>query len=366
MKKSIFLTVIAILFAGWVSVYAQTDDTNATPAQPANCTEDSNFPAIGVPHEYEVAISGTTGTATYDGSGTYNWYVTQNAGDLVTETNIVAKVNDYFDVNTETGQSTYHKEGATTKKIGLTWKPDALLNTNKKYFLVLKYEEDNGTCTAMNMKVMKIEPLNQFKLDIDPMDQDMATVIDGDTESATVCAADVDGASYDAGENKVKYTYGENTLYYQVTASGFAGQWKPQISLPALSTTGEQKYVSAQWSPDNGATWKDFTGLTTDGSAQMLTSNDLATIPVAVAGSSPSATYIYKIVVDNEKYETLVDQTLNVATDGTYGGSANDQLKDQKEDCSGDEDAFADKDDYTIKARPTVKATSGGFIQRVE
>ncbi len=30
------------------------------------------------------------------------------------------------------------------------------------------------------------------------------------------------------------------------------------------------------------------------------------------------------------------------------------------------EDEFGDKDDYTIKARPTVKATSGGFVQRVE
>ncbi|PVX52274.1 hypothetical protein C7377_0583 [Balneicella halophila] len=360
MRKSIFLTVLAMLTVAFL--FGQKADTEPTPTKPANCEENENFPAIGVPHEYEVEISGDG----YDGTGTYNWYVTQNAGDLFTETNIVNSTNDYFDVKaTDTEFSSYHKAGTTTKKIGLTWKAEALLNSNSKYFLVLKYEENNGTCDAMNMKVMKIEPLNQFKLDIDPVEDEAGTAF-GAGVSATVCAADVDGASFDATEDKVTYTYGENTLYYKVTASGFAGDWKPQISLPALSSTGDQKYVSAQWAVQGTDTWVDFNGLSQDASAQTLSSTTVATIPTDASGATPSETYIYKIVIDNERFETLANQTLNVATDGTYGGTNNDALKDQTDDCSGDEGVFADKDDYTIKARPTVKATSGGFIQRVQ
>lgn len=355
MRKSILLTVFAVFWA--MAAFGQTTDANPTPLQQTGCNEDENFPAVGVPHEYEVQISGST----YTGDGNFKWYVTQNAGNLLTETGAIAGTNNYFDVDSGAGLSAYNATTGTTEKIGLTWKSGALLNTNLKYFLVVKYSDDTGGC-ASNMKVMKIEPLNQFKLNIDPV-KDVAGTAFG--SSASVCAADVDGASYDASTNSITYTYGENTLYYKVKASGFAGKWKPQISLPALSTTGDQKYVSAQWSSDNGGTWHNFTTLAADGSAQTLTSTDLATIPTVASGSTPSATYIYKVVIDNEKYETLADQTLNIGTDGTYGGTNNDQLNDKTDDCSADESTFGDNDDYTIKARPTIKANSGGFIQKV-
>ncbi len=313
MRKSI-LTIATMLSMAFA--FGQTADTNPTPTQPAGCTEDANFPAVGVPHEYEVAISGTG----YDEDGKYNWYVTQNPANLLDEGTIVAESNDYFEVKTADADfSSYHKtDNSTKKKIGLTWKSGALLNSKTQYFLVLKYVEDNGTCNAMNMKVMKIEPLNQFKLDIDPV-QDEAGTAFTDPTKASVCVANVDSAKYDPATNKVTYTYGENTLYYKITAKGFVGKWKPQLKVPALSGKGGQKYVSAEWKDKDGA-WHSF-NIANDGTEQTLTSTDLADIPMpATAGATPTQDYIVRIVIDNEKYETLADQTLNVATDGTYGG----------------------------------------------
>ncbi len=344
MRKLSFLTV---MFALLISANVK-----------GQCTEDELNPAAGVPHAYEVAIDPANG---YNADGIYQWYVTKNATNLLT--GAMTDDSDFKATAASAALSAYNSTGNDTKnKLELTWKTEAIVDGGP-YFLVLKYTENNGTCDAMNMKVMKIEPLNQFKLQIDPAKDENGTPF-GASEDVAVCAADVDGAAYDSGTNEVTYTYGENTIYYNITASGFAGEWKPQIKLPALAGAG-QKYVSAQWKDANGI-WHDFTGLTQDGSAQELTSTDLATIPPAgTPGATPTASYPVKIVIDNERYETLADQTLNVGTDGTYGGATNDSLKDKKDDCSDDEADFGDNKDYTIKARPKVTATSGQFVQEV-
>ncbi len=381
MRKFILTAVIALGFS--TATQGQTADSNATPTKPTDCTENENFPAIGVPHEYAVEISsGSPTTTPYSGDGLYNWYVTQNPELLLKEDDVkvVPKTNDFFDVKSETDFSVYHekdvaKKATTKNKIGLTWKPGALLNADKKYFLVLKYKEHNGTCDAMNVKVMKIEPLNQFKLVIDPVQDENGTAfVQG--KKAEVCASDVVGAKY--ADNKVKYTYGENTLYYKITASGFAGEWKPRLKVPALSddtAKGKQKYVKAEWikkgdDPADDTKWHTF-NIGQTNAEQELTSTDLAEIPLPAAGDTPTQDYIIRIVVDNQTFETLEDQTLNVATDGTIGGdhTLDDEtksLQDQKDGCNGKEDKFFDKDDYTIKARPTVKATSGGFVQHLK
>ncbi len=343
MRKLSFLTV---MFALLISANVK-----------GQCTEDELHPAAGVPHAYQVAIDNANG---YNADGVYQWYVTKSAADLLT--GAMADDSDFKATAASADLSAYNSTGTDTKnKLELTWKTEAVADGGP-YFLVLKYTENNGTCDAMNMKVMKIEPLNQFMLKIEPAKDDTGTPFDAGKD-AEVCAADVDKASYDAATDKVTYTYGENEIYYSITASGFAGQWKPQIKLPALAGAG-QKYVSAQWKDANG-TWHDFTGLVQDGTAQELTSTDLATIPAGAAGATPTASYPVKIVIDNERYETLTDQTLNVGTDGTYGGNNNDALNDKKDDCSADEDTFGDNKDYTIKARPKVTATSGQFVQEV-
>ncbi len=374
MRKSIFLTMTVMLFVGIANLYGQSatakDDSNATPTKPTDCTENANFPAIGVPHTYEVVISG----GNYSGEGLYNWYVTQQPTDLLDETEEAGKcispTNDYFDVKNATDFSVYHEKdiankATTKKKIGLTWKSGSLLNTtNKQYFLVLKYKENNGTCDAMNMKVMKIEPLNRFQLEMVAFDKDAATT--DFTAGRDVCADEVRGAKYNTGTNQVEYNYGTQTLYYKVTAKGFTGKWLPKFRLPEL--LGTQTYESVK-------IYTDLTA-TTAGPALNTLSKTKAeqeligatTLDVAVAGTE----YLLEVVIKNNTYETLTDQELKdnaskkaVAVDGTFGGDDNTALKDQADNCT-EEAEFADHGKYTIKARPTIKATSGGFIQKVQ
>ncbi len=348
MKKLSFLTVI---FALLISANVK-----------AQCNEDEMSPAAGVPHVYQVAVSGPGyNTIGNDGqTGIYQWYVTKNAADLLN--GAMADDSD-FNVVTEGNFSTYNStanDPTTTNKLKLTWKTEAIVSGDD-YFLVLKYTgSSNGDCDAMNMKVMKIKPLNRFMLEIEPVQDENGTEFNAD---AKVCADDVDGAVYDSNADKVTYTYGENTLYYKITASGFAGQWKPQIKLPALRDSKGQKYVSARWKDATG-NWHDF-GVSPDGTAQELTSTDLATIPYVEGVAVPTQDYIVEIVIDNERFENKSGQDIEVATDGTYGGADNNALKDQQDNCAGEEGGFDDKKIIKIKARPNISATSGEFVQEI-
>ncbi len=346
MRKLFFLTMTTVLLGAFANVYGQ-------------CTESEMSPAAGVPHVYEVSVSGD-GYNVDGTTGVYNWYVTKDADNLLNgamadDSDFKAIAGGDFSAYNSTAD-----DPTTTHKLKLTWKTEAIASGDP-YFLVLKYTGSNGVCNAMNMKVMKIQPLNQFKLNIVPVQDEAGTLFDAAKE---ICAADVDGATYDSNDHKVIYTYGENTLYYKITASGFAGKWKPLIKLPALDGAGaKQKYVSAQWK-DAAGTWHDFENLQQDGSEQALTSADLAEIPT-VEGTTPTQDYIVRVIIDNERFENLSGQDIEVATDGTYGGADATVLKDRKDDCSADEDAFGDKGAIKIKARPQLTATSGVFVEEI-
>lgn len=389
MRKSIFLTVILALWS--VLTFGQgTADTEVTPAKPSDCTENENFPAIGVPHTYEVNVSG----GSYSGGGTYNWYVTQNADALLDKSgsNVVGQGgNDntnHFEVVSGTGFSEYNSVVNTKNKIKLKWHTKALLDSgNKPFFLVLNYKEDiSGGCSGMNnVKVMKIEPLNQFKLEM--IAYDLANTQDFAGGAGTDCAGDVQSATYDANTNRIRYNMGTQTLYYKVTAKGFVGKWLPQFKLPALKGSGTegQSYASAKMFAmktdgskgdqiENDALLSVTAGKGNTASQTIEASNP---IDIGNDGSSgglatTTSTYLLEVVINNNTYETLADQDLStnatdrVAVDGTYGGTNNKGLNDQADNCAGDENAWKDDGKYTITARPTVTATSGGFIQRVQ
>lgn len=377
MRKPNFLTLIltAFFLVGLtVQVNAQAD-SNATPTAPTDCSENANFPAAGVPHSYEVAIN-TTAPSPYSGNGTYQWYVTQDATNLLT--GAMANGSD-FDATAASGVLSAYNSTTTAQtknKIELTWKPSAVVN-GSPYFLVLKYTESNGaTCTTQNLKVMKVEPLNRFMLSMVAYDKEAATPTDFTGGDGIACAADVSSAVYDATANKVTYKYGKQTLYYRINAKGFVGEWLPKINLPEL--LGKQTYASA----------KIYTNMDASGTPVVLnTLNTTSEGPAAVQELTGAGTlsitdatngtdYLLEVVINNNTYETKTDQDLattnNIAVDGTYGTAttagavAHTALNDKKDDCSADEAAFADKGKYTIKARPNITATSGGFIQKVD
>ena len=104
-------------------------------------------------------------------------------------------------------------------------------------------------------------------------------------------------------------TYDKNTLYYVATASGIAGDWYPQIRVPALQTS--QVYVSADWTADMTGTagWKSF-GVAASGATQDLLSADPATATVA------GTPILIRILIDNVNWQTTADQPITLALDG--------------------------------------------------
>lgn len=338
MKKQILLFVLFVVatFASISKSYGQ------------NCTPGELNPAAGTEYAYSVTATGT-GT-----NAAYVWYVTKDV-DLLKASAILtpgasAGLGDFTVKSGETYSAT-----TTSNTIHLTWNPVAIASTDP-YYLVVKYSENatNGGCTLNNIKVFRIQPINSFLLAVTG-----AADVAGATETYT-CAAPVSSAIVTpgaAGTNTgtVAYEYGQNTLYYKVTASGVVGKWRPSISLPALTGSAKgQNYVSADWTTVGGTSWTPFAGLSAgdlDGGTFTSTASDA---DATTAGTS----IIVRIVVENKNYETLADQTITLGVDGYLASGYTISDIKSTTDCNA-EDAFGKHADKIIQKRPTVVTGSG-------
>ncbi|ATA77760.1 conserved exported hypothetical protein [Capnocytophaga canimorsus] len=354
MRKFILSMALAIVSVG---AYAQAPVDNCTPAP--------NKPEIGTKYTYQVAISGGTTPNNYDGNGVYQWYVTQNGADLLKDdtANALDVNNDFFAYK---GGSPYNSTAntGTTNSIDLEWKPNALMET-RPFYLVLKYSEDNTVCLGKNVKVMKINPLNNFKLTITPVKNS-----DGDPfanpDDAKVCSSEVTSASI-VGD-KVKYVYGETKLYYKVKMTGFTGSWKPTIYLPELKGTTSiaspadgnyvpRKYTSVKWNVGTTGAFETFANVANNGTAQDIISEN----------ATNKQEFILEVTIDNGTYEGLTDEAIAVATKGQMV-LANNSLgkRDVDDNCNEIADDNNKKANQKILARPTVTATSGNFIIQIQ
>jgi hypothetical protein len=166
------------------------------------------------------------------------------------------------------------------------------------------------------------------------------------------CVAPVETAvitpgATDNSDASIEVTYGENTLYFEIMASGVLGDWRPSFRIPALA--GGQAYTSIDYSIDAGTNWISL-GTT----AGDLVGGTNATITDEVNG-----TPIYlRVVIDNENYESLTLQTLNFAVDGHLptAYTVSDVVSDS--DCT-EASEFAKNTDYSILPRPELTGTPG-------
>lgn len=330
MKKQILFLVFLVL-----AVFANVNKTYG------QCTPDPLHPAAGVSYDYEITI--TNGT---DTNPVFNWYVTKDVNILLPGVTIIAPGADFL-VNSGDGLSTYNLTASTTdltasttNKINMAWTPASVASATP-YYLVVKYSE-TGTagCTVENMRVWMVDPVNTFLLAV--AGSDLAGVV----ANNSICAANIDGALIAAGASPtVAYNYGQNTLFYKITASGSIGTWTPSISLPKLAGL-EQNYNAADWSDDAGTTWNPFN--LNDGDIDGGTFTSTATdAPVTVAGSD----IIVRILVDNVNYETLADQAIILGADGELPGGVNDIVT--VANCA-DEADFGKTGTFTINKRPTI------------
>ena len=336
MKKQILILVLFVMatFAGVNNSYGQ-------------CAPGAFSPAAGVAYEYDVTVTGTAGAT----EKLYNWYVTKNVNILSA---IIAAGTD-FTVNAGANLSTYNETlvanaAATYPKISLTWTTLAIASTDP-YYLVVKYSEKNASaCTVENMRVWEIKPINTFLLAIAGSD------VAGNVANNFACAANVKTALVNTPATPtVTYTFDVNTIYYKVTASGAAGVWTPQLNLPALAgnATYGQKYVSVEYSSDNGTTWLTFGTPAANGGALTLAS----TLPVTVAPVS----YLIRIVVDNLNYQNdVADQTITLGVDGELPNAIKDIIN-PATDCNAEAN-FGKTGAFNILHRPAIAPNVGTFI----
>jgi hypothetical protein len=318
MKKQ--LSFVVAIFASVSILYGQT----CTTAGPLH-------PSATVPYTYAVNISAING---YSNSGNFTWYVTTDL-NIITGNEVAAT----GDVITVGPGLTYGKANvaAGQKSMTISWSTDAVaLAVTHPYYLVVKYGQNNGTCSASNMKVWKISPVNNFLLAIEAVDAA------GAGSTGVYCAADITNAII-TGDH-VAYSYGENTFYSKVTASNITGEWTPSVNIPALNSGQTIKELG--WSPTVSGTYTAFTG------AANTTGGDFTSSTKAVAAADGSLSIFIKLVVSNGTWEGLVDQDIAIGIDGVYSNAA---LKDVKSatDCTEESD-FGKSITQTIKARPAI------------
>ena len=328
MKKQIFILVFLVLasFGIMTKSYGQ-------------CVTDPLHPAAGVSYKYKVNVPNTGG---YNGNSMYNWYVTTDpdvlTGAVVPNNNVILKVTAPEIYGKVLGTET----GINQKEIDITWTPKSIKDAlTKPYFLVVRYGENNGTCTAMNMKAWKITPKNNFLLTVSIVDN-LGAAFPG-----SYCAADVTAALYDVPTDKITYKYGQNTFYSKVVPTGMTGNWTPSVRIPTL--LNDQKINELSWSTTIGGTYTPFP------SAAGTSGGDFtAAIDAAAAIADGSTPIFIKLVIDNNTFQAnLADQNIIIGVDGDYG-SAGNLLKDIVGTTCLDEVAYGKSVTQTIKVRPTV------------
>jgi len=369
MKKQIlFLSflVLAVL-ASVTNSYGQIKNPNIRVWEAPECTATPLAPAAGELYSYTVEIPNTY--AGYDGSGTFNWWVTQatnllSAGDIITPG---------VDFSVDASGSVYNNTTGGAATIKIEWTAAAIAS-GQPYYLVVQYAEENtdmaAGCTVDNIKVYKIEPQNTFWLDINPTANATGTIPDlTGLTSWDICAPNVSGAAIQA-DGTVKYTYGISTLYAVITAGGYDGQWDAILKLNGFQDN--QDIVSVSWADlGSGGTSGTFT-------ADILNSTATDSLFTASLPSTVSPTNILvTIVVNNNQYEGLVDRVINIAIDGSYSttvGATTTVFNDKSDwtdtdndggvDACVDEDSYADYINETLKARPGVNPApaTGTFV----
>lgn len=314
------------------------------------CTPDELHPAPGVEYTYSVAISGTT----FDGDGAYYWYITQNPNvydiDNGGPTNVITNDGTYFSIDATNG-SPYATATGTSGTILVTWTSAAVTAAaTNPFFLVLWYGEPNEAgavdCSTDNVRAWQIDPINPFLLEIAGIADDLTTPQDEQCVAPVETAVITPGPT-DNSDATINVTYGENTLYFEIMASGVLGAWRPSFRIPALASG--QAYTSIDYSIDGGTNW-----ISLGTAAGDLVGGTNATISDEVNG-----TPIYlRVVIDNENYESLTLQTLNFAVDGHLptAYTVSDVVSDS--DCT-EASEFAKNTDYSILPRPTLTGTPG-------
>lgn len=360
MKKQFLFLVVFVLaaFAGSKSVFGQVqyiDYVTGTPAKlnptSLSCATTASVPELnptpGQPYTYEVA---TVPSAI----GSVIWFVTDNP-DIIDGTGtapVLQASRDAGDGNgsyiAQTTSGVYNNETLpnTTKQISITWKNfDGEANT----VLLVAYVKGAAGCSD-NVEVWRIRPIFNFTLDLISM-YDNGTLGTA-TTPANECVSPVESATYNAGAPEtLTMNYGQNWVFFTVTAANFVDSWMPDLSaVPTYGTVGKVEWAYPN-EAGSGGTWHP----TTDAVHASAAATN------GVVGPTGEA-IVVRVQIINGNNEGLSANTVTLSVNGIMkdaanGSYTNPTLADMDEPASGSGSCvnnITDQADFIITPRPDI------------
>nr|WP_319572288.1 hypothetical protein [uncultured Draconibacterium sp.] len=354
MKKQILILTffVAAILAGTTSAFAQPFDDAYLDAAVASCpvpavlncgTAGALNPLPGETYTYDIDfVSGENPGATV------HWFVTTDVNVMASATittNHEAVGGTYLlNAGTALGGNAAYDDGTNTGDVlALQWN---YFNPTTTVLLVAFVVDADG-CTN-NIEAYKIEPVFNFVLEIAALEDNGVVQ---DPANPLECVSPVQSATFD-GTNLVM-DYGDNYIYYIVTAANFVHSWDPTFYAPTStggSTVGTVEWTYAADAATAGATWY------TDAD------NVLAQDATGNVGANGECIVLRVNVDHGNANEFLVSETYTTGVDGVMYNAAtsdysNGNLADLDADGSGGcINTVTDQANYIITPRPDVNA----------
>ena len=345
MKKQIFILVMVFLSA--TATFGQMK--KGSDPQPLSCTPGPLNPMAGVPYDYSATLVPT--------GGNFTWWATKDVDFIksiagVATNNLATKLSVGTDLTATSAN--YGIAGGTTNAstVNITWSGATLAGTTElsPTFVVMQ-NDATGTNCANNLKVYQIKPINGFTVDIKNMDQAKAPL--AYAASYSTCVSKIASAKYDSGTKAIITDYGTNILYFEVVAANFTGSYTPSFQVSGLQTG--QSVTSLDLFTDAAfATTAIATTLTTG----VYSTSAPVTVDPSVTNTSVGVSLYVRLTIANGTYETLTDEPVTLAVNGTNAAGEKDVLN---TDCA-QQTNFEDISIQTITARPKVTAVAPGIF----
>lgn len=308
---------------------------------------DELHPQAGIPYTYNVTVPA---------NATVHWFVLANDNDVVLNLNDVASNIDgnVDDAGNGTGSyiltSTNYNTTSTTTSTSITWKAfDGLT----QQVLLAAYVVDVDACTD-NIEVYRILPVPRFTLDVNAIALAGTELGIAGSSTAEQCVSPIENALYAPSADPLNTPgiltadYGENWVYFTVTAANFTHSWQPTFE---ITYSGTYLALEAQWAYPTDAqsptgTWTniDVTGASASGIVNH--SGTDATAGTVGADDGTGECIVVRVRVDHgtAAENAVNNQTIKMAVNGFMY----DQTSDNYTNALNEDLHYADLDSDNI------------------
>ena len=362
MKKQILILVmftLALIFAGTKS-YGQDlnyiPGTALAPVTAIPCaTADALHPIPGTTYTYTVTVAPGVST------GYIQWFAfnATASGTLITGGSIAAAIAA-AEVNTGASQyllladaTKYKLTTNTSNSITAAWQS---FDGSTKTILLVAYVKGEGGCSD-NIEVFHIQPTFSFTLDIAGLMPDGSLPASG---NAKECVTPVQSAVY--ASSNLTMDYGDNYVYFTVTAANFVHSWTPTFTIPTNTTQTTVAVTDITWAYPLEAV-KNAAGAAT-GTWNAATAPVLAVAGSGAVGATGEA-IIVRVHLDHGNKQNAVAGAITVGIDGVMynvptTNYANAALKDLDPGAAPGPctNTVTDVATYDLTPRPLITATA--------